>query len=509
MSIFKKSYTKPIPTAAQILTVKGQCVARWKDRWGRTRTAPLNKKRTRIVLDSSKWYIRLKDSNGHEYERPGYTDRRATEVMYSELMIRAERSDIGLSDALDEHKRRPLAEHISDFERHLEAKDNSEDYVDKTVSRLQRLTEGCGFSHVHDLDRNRVERWLADRRSTDRRFGISTSNHYVRAIRGFCRWLEESRRIERNSMSGLKTIAKQTDVRHVRRVLTEEQLSKLLENTTLSERTYRGLNGADRAMLYELTIFTAFRAKELASLTPTSFDLDADLPTVTVAASYTKSKQRREDEQVLHPTIATHLKRWLAAKPNDRLLWPGTWYKRAFDMISQDLLDAGIPYRDSEGRVADFHALRSVAITRGARAGMHVKELQQFARHCDPNLTIGTYTRFGLVDLAGAVRKLPPLPAAKEHEEAEAVAATGTEDGSAQDTSARKLAPMLALDTDATCHSMAHDGKTSMQAGQGCDDRKPLKNQEVDTDRQPLATSVSNAGGRTRTSNLGLMNPSL
>ena len=56
---------------------------------------------------------------------------------------------------------------------------------------------------------------------------------------------------------------------------------------------------------------------------------------------------------------------------------------------------------------------------------------QEAARHTDPKLTISTYTRFGLVDLGGAVQKLPSLPSTESTESiAKPVVATGTDNAS-------------------------------------------------------------------------------
>ncbi|RDJ93367.1 hypothetical protein B4Q13_22395, partial [Lacticaseibacillus rhamnosus] len=69
-------------------------------------------------------------------------------------------------------------------------------------------------------------------------------------------------------------------------------------------------DGPSRAMLYDLAFATGLRRKELASLGPASFDLDAG--TGTVAAS--NSKRRRQDVQPLPPAIAGRLRAWLAAE---------------------------------------------------------------------------------------------------------------------------------------------------------------------------------------------------
>jgi integrase len=78
-------------------------------------------------------------------------------------------------------------------------------------------------------------------------------------------------------------------------------------------------------------------------------------------------------------------------------------------MLALDLADAGIPRADRDGRVVDFHALRTTFITGLARAGVMPAMAQKLARHSDINLTLGVYTQLQLNDLAEAVAKLPVL----------------------------------------------------------------------------------------------------
>ena len=73
------------------------------------------------------------------------------------------------------------------------------------------------------------------------------------------------------------------------------------------------------------------------------------------------------------------------------------------------LTAAGLPYRDADGRVADFHALRHSYITLLERSGVSPKLAQELARHSDIRLTMNVYTHVRLHDLAGAVDGLPAL----------------------------------------------------------------------------------------------------
>lgn len=78
-------------------------------------------------------------------------------------------------------------------------------------------------------------------------------------------------------------------------------------------------------MLYLTAGFTGFRASELASLTSSSFDFEAE--TITVEAAHAKNK--RQDTLPLHPALAERLSDWLATRPTVPIdgnihLWPGT-----------------------------------------------------------------------------------------------------------------------------------------------------------------------------------------
>jgi integrase len=88
---------------------------------------------------------------------------------------------------------------------------------------------------------------------------------------------------------------------------------------------------------------------------------------------------------------------------------------------------AGIAYRDDDGLVFDFHALRHQFISNLALAGIHPRIAQTLARHSDIKLTLSRYSHVGLFDQTAAVEKLPPLPGTGPETVAATLRATGTE----------------------------------------------------------------------------------
>ena len=238
----------------------------------------------------------------------------------------------------------------------------------------------------------------------------------------------------------------EVDVRHRRRPLSAEEFTRLIE-AARAGGAFRGLAGPDRAVLYTVAGMTGLRAKELASLSPRSFALDADPPVVVVEAAY--SKHRRRDEVPLHPELVGELRAWLADKPPGESLWSGNWAKHtsAVDLIKRDLevaraawiAEAQTPkekerreesdfltYRDRDGRVADFHSLRHTFVTNLVNAGVAPKDAKELARHSTITLTMDRYTHVGIRDTAAAVAKLNLPSAPRSGTEAPVMRGTGT-----------------------------------------------------------------------------------
>ena len=137
---------------------------------------------------------------------------------------------------------------------------------------------------------------MAKLRST-KPLSAQTAAHYLTRFKSFSQWLVDDRRAPENLIAHLegKQIT-EDDRERERRAFTNEEIERLLL-ATMSGPVYGGLTGRQRHTLYVIALATAFRAKELASLTPANFHLDALRPFVAVRASNTKN--RRVAEQPL------------------------------------------------------------------------------------------------------------------------------------------------------------------------------------------------------------------
>ena len=358
----------------------------------------------RIKTKSKKWWGRYNDENGVERRIPLAADKSAAQAMLNEAVKKTERRAAGLVDRFDEHHKRPIEDHLSDFQRHLKSRRVSDAQVKLVEYRANRILEGCKVKFTGDLSASRVQTFLAQLRAGGT--SIQTSNHYLRAIKQFSRWMVRDRRAGDDPLAHIAMLNVSTDRRHDRRPLTNAEFTVLLEAAN-NGRIVRRLSGKDRAVLYAVAAYTGLRASELASLTVESFSLDGEPPTVIVQAAY--SKHRRQDVLPLHQSLVEMLRPWLSAKPAGRRVWPGTWAesKGAGKMLQKDLLVARIPYVDENGLYADFHALRHTFITNMVKSGISPKTAQSLARHSTIDLTMNVYTSLTVNDQAAALTSLP------------------------------------------------------------------------------------------------------
>lgn len=229
---------------------------------------------------------------------------------------------LGLIDAADHARGTPLVKLLDEFKSNLSSRDNTAEHVDLVCWRANAVIEGCGFVFFSDISGEKVERYLADRRTAkEGSIGRQTSNFYLAAMKQFCGWMVRTGRASSNPLAGAERVNVAEDIRRERRELQEHELRKLLETTQAGPVRY-GMTGEQRYRLYRLALATGLRASELASLTARSFDLSAELPTVTVDA---KASKRRSRDTLPIPHIADEVAEWIAGMTPGEKLFPGRW----------------------------------------------------------------------------------------------------------------------------------------------------------------------------------------
>jgi len=63
-TVYKETFTKPLPAGARIIVRKGRRPAEWKDAKGKTRTAPLTAAGDRIAVEVGTYTAKYQDGRG-------------------------------------------------------------------------------------------------------------------------------------------------------------------------------------------------------------------------------------------------------------------------------------------------------------------------------------------------------------------------------------------------------------------------------------------------------------
>lgn len=357
------------------------------------------------------WWI---GDDGKRHYQAGTTDRTKSLEIANRLEAEARLVREGLVDPGERRRReaafRPPTDHVEDYRLGLLAKGDSPRHAKHVAGVLRRLMEDAAVASVADFAPERVQAALGRLRA---KTSPRTANHALGCLKAFAKWLEHNNRIREvpRGLVALRPYSEEVGRKRVRRALTTAELTRLLGAAesggdlvyvyggTKSKHNRIPIDGRERAALYRLAMGTGFRANELRSLTPESFRLDGDEPTVTVEAAYSKNGKRAV--QPITKELAAGLRGFVEGKEPGRpvLIVPD----RTAQMLRVDLARAGIPYEDERGRVLDFHALRGSYITHLIQGGANPKVVQTLARHSTITLTMDIYCKTEDSDLRKAL----------------------------------------------------------------------------------------------------------
>ncbi len=500
-SVYHKTATKPLFPNAEIIVRNGERIAKWKDRRGKTKSAPVTTGRDgsdRIVITARTYTAKYRDGEGIVREVPtGCRDETAAKSVLSELERRAELVKAGVisssEDSVGRHQQTALVEHIDAYHDHQVAKDLNKDRINNTQSRLARVATDCSFRRLSEVSVAAFENWLKERK--DEGMSAGARNGFREACVAFGNWCVRANRMTSNPFTDVPKADTKADCRRKRRALTEDELHRLLESArrrplldamtvrrgknkgkpiaNLREVTRARLEllGWERSLLYKTYLLTGLRKGELKSLTVGQLCLDDEMPYADLDAR--DEKNREGNAIALRSDLAVDLKLWLARKlellqvesrqngsvvpdvlpANTPVFYVPSGLVR---ILNRDLKLAGIPKVDDRGYTVDVHALRHSFGTHLSKAGVAPRTAQAAMRHSSVDLTMNVYTDPRLLDVHGALDKLPPLPLHGGREKEEVAAKlTGTDD-----LPVSKFAPGFALTTDNSSKSESTTGKT-------------------------------------------------
>jgi integrase len=439
-SVFRKTTTRPVPAGAKVTRqADGQLVARWKNRAGRTTSAPVvttDDGRQIIRQESGTYFAKYRDHDGTVKVVPtGCRDESAAKQILSNLVRRTERIKSGIVSAgevaIGQRMSDPIVGHIDSY---IGTMTKSVSHRENTERYLRQLAADCRWARLSDLRRDDLETWLADQ-SREGRSARSRSAFQTAAV-SFANWCVTAKRLTVNPFDRMPKANTDADPRRRRRALTEAEIGRLLQVARerpvrdaltvrrgsrrgqlvakrLTEERSRSLEalGRLRAIVYRTLVMTGLRKGELSNLTVADLHLDARVPHILLPARITKSGE--EETVVLRPDLVIELKAWLSERfgsgtppPDGRLIdIPDDFIK----VFNRDLRAAGIPKRDERGRTLDIHALRTTFATMLSNAGVAPRVAQELMRHADINLTMEVYTDPKVFDLQAAVASLPSV----------------------------------------------------------------------------------------------------
>lgn len=314
----------------------------------------------------------------------------------------------GLSDPFEEQQNRRIDEHLADYEKALSAKKRNGDYIEQTIKRAERLIEACGWQTISEISSHEAE--LALGRLTDlrskKKLSNGARNGYLTSVKSFCSWLVRSQRVAINPLIGMEKLNAETDRKRVRRPLTPAECDRLV-TAAKAGPVVEGMPGRERALAYVVAAYTGYRRRSLQSLRVCDFDFDRG--TVTLPPKATKNG-KVTNATPLHPSIIAAIRKAAAGlAPEERVL-PRLTKHASADGIKVDLEAAGIPIKDSRGRVVDLHALRGTFSTWLKDTGTSLQDAQKLMHHSDPRLTANTYTTTSTEAARAAISRLPTPP---------------------------------------------------------------------------------------------------
>ncbi len=356
---------------------------------------PSRQKNGRKVLSS--FYVlrwRMDSKNGGKDIPLNVRDHQVAEKMKADFIRQKERELNGIAEpkALLDAAQKPLVEHLADFIKDQISRNKDEMYVYTLEKRLLKLCKECNWRLAKDVTPDSFALWRGKQT-----LSAKTKNDYLADCSNFLNWLQRHGRIINNSLKVVGKVETRGKERRKRRALTDDEIRRLFEMSD------------SRRVVYLTAVNTGLRRAEMEQMQKCDVDLYRADPLIRARSSTTKN--HKEGILWLNEELTNELKKLVG--PDDKGVDPVFERVPSIEEYREDLEAAGIPYKDEQGRVADFHALRHTLGTNLARAGVPPRIAMAIMRHSDMRLTNTTYTDVSQLPIAEAVNKLPTFGTVK------------------------------------------------------------------------------------------------
>ncbi len=363
------------------------------------------------------WIAAYQDHLGRRRERSTRTTDRATaerilNKLVADTALRREGVIDPRSDRLATASRSSIVDQAKAYIAHCRHAGQAARHISQKEACLAAVVSGQGLSRLADLTADALEAHLQSLK--DRGLSARTLNFARQIVVAFFGWCVKTGRTESNPLAVVPKQDEARDRRRIRRPLTPDELSRLVDVARQ--------HGRDT--WYLAAALAGLRKGDMQRLTWA--DVDFEHSTISIRGG----KARRHDVVPMHEQLSKVLarrQREQSASSGDRI-WPTTVTDRT---RLRDFLEAGIARRvpvrgngvhvkgmrietrivaeDEEGRVVDLHALRTTLGTNLARAGVAPQVAKKIMRHSDYRTTEKYYTVLDLVDTAAAIAAMPGI----------------------------------------------------------------------------------------------------
>ena len=312
--------------------------------------------------------------------------------------IQQEREGLIAPAPLRDATSRSLTELGDLYADNLDALGRDGHYVGVTRARIRRLSKECGWHNLREVTPASFQQWRTKQKTSPR-----TVNEYLATMRSFFNWMMKQDMAAFDPLVNVQRVEERGRRVKKRRALTVDEVRRLLEAAPL-----------DRRRFYLAGYYTGLRRSEIQSLQWGDVHIDEDKPYIHARAATTKNKQ--DAKLWIRPELLTTLREMRpdGVTGDQRVFGPVMDVEGGHKLrrYKRDLKAAGIPYKDEQGRDADFHALSRVTPnTHMGQLGVGERIRQEFMRHSDLKLTSAVYTDVEQLPTMGAIMALPSYTA--------------------------------------------------------------------------------------------------
>jgi integrase len=276
----------------------------------------------REVWTNKKYYIRYK-KNGKTQNVAAKKDQRSS----LKMLERIELGDVGV-DPLQEHRVRPVSEHLADYLVIVEGRDIKPKHKVEIERILKAMLAKMGISSLGDLTIDKIERYIA---KLD--VAPGTKKKHYHAMSGFVKWLYRKDRLSENFMyrmdpprGGVVKEVRSLTHEEVQKVLNATRIRPLQEAMTRRTGPKKGTltadvrpevrarlvqEGRERGLLYKTAVETGLRKEELARFRVWFIDFDSHKPKAVVNFPAECTKTKKPARLWLRESLANELREWI------------------------------------------------------------------------------------------------------------------------------------------------------------------------------------------------------